>query len=1601
MMRVAYFSPSAPLLKIICCLLALVYACLSLSAATFTVTTTNDSGAGSLRAAMTSANGTGGGTNLIQFNILPTNSVQTITPVTQLPAITRPVIIDGYTQPGAGTNSNALANGFNGTLLIEISGAILGNNGDGLSISGSGGSTIRGLVIDRGWSLGIRITGSSNNVVEGCFLGIDPGGNNSQPNTIGVGLSFDTRNISSFNRIGGTNAGSRNVIGNSTGVLIQDGTNNVVQGNYIGTDATGTNGLPCTQGIQIGSGNNLIGGTDVGARNVITASIAGTGIVCGTGIGNRIQGNFIGTEATGGKALGLGTGIRVDSTSSATQIGGLTAIPGTPPGNVITAPNPNGGGGVGIQIGNGNSGNIIQGNVIGTDASGLNPLGNGTDGVSILGAFNVVGGTNVMTRNVISANGRFGVRVGTDNAQVHDNLIQNNFIGTDVTGTNLLGNSSFGVYALVCFSNAIQSNVIAGNHSRGVGVDSGVTSLAVLGNSIFGNSSLGIDLGINGRTDNDAGDIDPGPNLLQNFPVISGVSIGGGNVTLSGTLNSGTNAAFRLEFFSNPSCDDSGNGEGQAFLGFTNVTTDASGSANFALTLANPSGGAVFTATATDTNGNTSEFSACASVSGPCTIVCPANIVVSTAPNQCGAVVNFSATTSGDCGAVISSPASGSFFPKGITMVTCTSASGTNCSFTVTVNDTIPPTITCPANIVTNVPLVETGAVVNYSAPLVFDNCGVVSTNSSPPSGSIFPVGVTVVTCTATDTSGNTNSCSFTVTVTHSNAQPVAVCRNLTTNAVASCDANIAPAAMDNGSFDPDGTIVSRVLSPAGPYPKGTNLVTLTVVDNQGASNSCTANIIVVDATPPTISCPANIVTNAPQGQSSVVVNFPNPAVVDNCGLVSTNFLPPSGSLFSFGVTPVTCTVTDTSGNTNTCSFSVTVNPTFGNSFWTNPVGGNYNVAGNWLNNLVPGALDNANFTNNATYRVTWTNNATAANAFFNASGGLVTQSFAGGTWFITNTCIIGQIAGSTAAVAQTSGRVVVTNAVGTGVFEVRRGTNRLHAGTLDIDRLVVTNAAGKFELYAGTLITRGATISNNSSFTVGAGGGGLLFPAIWDVRSGTNVVQFGLSVEGDVVGSKLLVTNGAKLFSSGGFIGFGSTARSNVAVVAGPGSAWNTGNDFDFGGGGSFNQVVISNAGAIFDSDAIIGNGGSSNTMSVIGAGSVWSNAASLSIYGTFNQLVISDGGKVSSGSSIIDSGDAVASHNTVSINGTGSIWEAGQLYLGSSASFNQLTVSNGGVLLASEFDVGFDSTSTNNRVLVDGGTLRVTNGVLNAPLDIRRGTNQLNSGLIEANVLILTNTLGTFEFNSGTLNVRTSTVANGQRFFVGNGIDAALLNLVGTGVHSFTNAVTLRSNATLAGNGIVSNVIIMQSGARLVVGSAQGGIGKLFLSLPPSLNGTVIMEISKNGTVLTNDQIQLAGSVTYGGSLIVSNLGPTALASGDRFQLFSATAYKNIFLSLNLPPLPSGLTWANKLAVDGSIEVIGIPRFEAVVHSGTNLVISGGAGPTNASYTVLTSTNVALALTGWTRLVTNQFDNFGDFIFTNGIDPAVPRRFYRLQVP
>src|SRR5437870_6864957 len=245
-------------------------------AATFTVTTTNDTGAGSLRQAITDANANGADVvDTIQFAITdPLAGVRTIPPATALPPITRPVIIDGYTQ--AGSSSNTLANGDNAVLLIEISGAIAAGPPPGLLLSGVGGSTLRGLVINNGWGRAVLIQ-TTNVVVEGCFIGTDPTGLVARP--VGLGVFADSGLDTSSSRIGGTLPGQRNVIlGGNSGIFFQSGTNHLVQGNFIGTDATGTNSLAGGSGISLQfSSGNLIGGTNTAARNVIVAA-SGYGI---------------------------------------------------------------------------------------------------------------------------------------------------------------------------------------------------------------------------------------------------------------------------------------------------------------------------------------------------------------------------------------------------------------------------------------------------------------------------------------------------------------------------------------------------------------------------------------------------------------------------------------------------------------------------------------------------------------------------------------------------------------------------------------------------------------------------------------------------------------------------------------------------------------------------------------------------------------------------------------------------------------------------------------------------------------------------------------------------------------------------------------------------------------------------------------------------------------------------------------------------------------------------------------------------------------------------------------------------------------------------
>src|SRR6266576_2040799 len=286
----------------------LLFFAASAQASTFTVINTSDSGPGSLRQAISDANGNPGA-DTIAFNI-PGSGVHTISPLTPLPTVTGPVTIDGYAQPGS--SQNTLAVGDNAVLLVEISGALVsGSFTDGLDMFG-GSSMIRGLVINHFPEFGINFVfgDPGGNVITGNFIGCDPGGTIALGNGTG-GLYF---NRSPNNTIGGTTPAARNVIsgngkpgsGNSSPGIEIDGdqntmvAGNVIQGNHIGVTASGNAALGnLSEGILIDMvTQTTIGGSSAAARNVISGNTR-NGVTLFIVTNSQVQGNYIGTDATG------------------------------------------------------------------------------------------------------------------------------------------------------------------------------------------------------------------------------------------------------------------------------------------------------------------------------------------------------------------------------------------------------------------------------------------------------------------------------------------------------------------------------------------------------------------------------------------------------------------------------------------------------------------------------------------------------------------------------------------------------------------------------------------------------------------------------------------------------------------------------------------------------------------------------------------------------------------------------------------------------------------------------------------------------------------------------------------------------------------------------------------------------------------------------------------------------------------------------------------------------------------------------------------------------------------------------------------------------
>jgi T5SS/PEP-CTERM-associated repeat protein len=455
-----------------------------------------------------------------------------------------------------------------------------------------------------------------------------------------------------------------------------------------------------------------------------------------------------------------------------------------------------------------------------------------------------------------------------------------------------------------------------------------------------------------------------------------------------------------------------------------------------------------------------------------------------------------------------------------------------------------------------------------------------------------------------------------------------------------------------------------------------------------------------------------------------------------------------------------------------------------------------------------------------------------------------------------------------------------------------------------------------------------------------------------------------------------LFITAGGVLVDNNGYIENGA-GKPNTVVVAGPNSQWNNLGDIhiqDVGG-----QLLITNGGMVVNNNGYLGDSAGNNYNSVLvsGLGSVWSNRWALYVgdSGASNRLVVADSGKVTA----ID------------------------LFVGYSGNGNQLVVGNSGlVTVVDQLQISGTGTTASNTVTINGGTMAVTNGVTM----YGSGRLTLNSGLFMASFLFNDSDLTKVTFNGGTMQLGATSYyfspSHTTAFTVGDGTDAALFQMLNNGTHRFSGGLIVSSNASLIGAGTIFGNVSIGNGGTFVPGTTNTGLvtvnGGLFLS-PGS---TIVLGLDPlSGSAYS---VQGMSSVVYAGTLQLSNIGGV-FASGQTFKLFDSAQYSGAFDSL-VPAMPGpGLRWDTaELTVDGVLRIFSTtppqPVFSGAIQAGTNLVVSAGSGIAYDSCYLLTSTNLATPLSGWSCIATNYFDVTGAAGFTNAVSTGEPERFFQLRV-
>lgn len=557
----------------------IVLIALPVIAGEFVVTNSNNDGAGSLRWAIQQSNEQQG-VNKIIFNIPAddpsfdaVDKVWKLQPSLPLPPITGGKLeIDGSVQ----TRNKGDTNPKGPEIMID--GSMIADGSTGIKIE-SRYNWIHDLVIGNFGQNEIVISGKNarRNKITGCYIGISPDGSDALKSVAGLNGILITAGADS-NTIGGSLAEKRNVIGGmkQNGILIEgEGCdNNIIVGNYVGTDVTGTKPIPNKQdGIRLESGatNNRIGGALPGEGNVFSGNLS-SGIRLEGVDENTIIGNKVGVASDGISALGNGDGgIVILNGASHNIIGDIKDGAA----NVISGNHYSG-----LQIKGHSDFNEVAGNLIGPDATGKSVVGNDHNGIMIThGSSN----NKIGPQNFISGNGyqsgdwASGIVIAGDSTaknQVFANLIGLLYFQTPA------GNVKHGICIQDgAFRNKIgPQNIIANNGGDGVHVVRHQTLYnTITQNSIFSNARKGID-------------VEEGANFNIAPPILH--TVNDGLIKGYATKNS------LVEIYKGPDT------EGKMLVGIT--FTDQNG--EFTLEASNLD--RFMTATVTDNQGNTSEFSA-------------------------------------------------------------------------------------------------------------------------------------------------------------------------------------------------------------------------------------------------------------------------------------------------------------------------------------------------------------------------------------------------------------------------------------------------------------------------------------------------------------------------------------------------------------------------------------------------------------------------------------------------------------------------------------------------------------------------------------------------------------------------------------------------------------------------------------------------------------------------------------------------------------------------------------------------------------------------------------------------------------------------------